>query len=116
MINIKDFAKVEIRVGRVVKAENKKGSDKLIRLEVDFGKYGKRIMFTGVREYGYKPKDFEDKQYLFVTNLGYRKIMDEESQGMILAVDGEELEFGEHGKSKPFFVEAEGLPLGGKVR
>jgi len=43
-------------------------------------------------------------------------MMDEESQGMILAVDGEELPFGKHGDKKPIFVFAEGMPIGARVR
>ena len=50
--------------------------------------------------------DFLNKKFLFVTNLEYRKMMDEESQGMILAV----------GDEKPIFVSAENLPVGSKVR
>ena len=89
-------------------------SEKLIRLTVDFGPaprgvQGKReirIIFTGVRIYGYSAKDFQDKQFLFVVNLEYKKIMEEESQGMILAV----------GEEKPIFISAEGMPVGAKVR
>jgi methionyl-tRNA synthetase len=107
MISIDDFAKTEIRVGQVVEAINKEGSEKLIRLVVDFASE-KRIIFTGVRTYGYTPEDFLGKQFLFVTNLEYRKMMDEESQGMILAVDGQ--------NNKPVFISGEGLPVGAKVR
>ncbi len=42
--------------------------------------------------------------------------MEEASQGMILAVDGEELPFGEHGDEKPIFIEVNELPVGAKVR
>ncbi len=115
MITIDDFSKIEIRVGLVAEAVNKEGSEKLIRLMVDFGTE-KRVIFTGVRNYGYTPEDFLNKKFLFVTNLEYRRMMDEESQGMILAVDGLELPFGEHGNVKPVFVSAEGLPVGSKVR
>lgn len=107
-ITIQDFAKVEMRVGRVVEATNKEGSEKLIRLVVDFG-LEKRIIFTGVRGFGYTPEDFLNKQFFFITNLVPRKMMDEESQGMILAVDSEK-------DKKPLFVSAEGLPLGAKIR
>jgi methionine--tRNA ligase beta chain len=107
MISIEDFSKVEIRVGLVVAAENVEKSEKLIRLIVDLGEIGKRTMFTGVRGYGYTPEDFAGKKFLFVTNLEYKKIMDEESQGMILAVDDQD---------KPVFITAEGLPVGAKVR
>lgn len=106
MISIDEFAKVEMRVGLVVEAENVEKSEKLIRLKVSLGDED-RIIFTGVRGYGYTSDDFRDKKFLFVTNLEYRKMMGEESQGMILAVDSED---------KPLFVSAEGLPVGAKVR
>lgn len=106
MIKIDEFAKVEMRVGLVVEAENVEESEKLIRLKVSLGDED-RIIFTGVRGYGYTSDDFRDKKFLFVTNLEYRKMMGEESQGMILAVDSED---------KPLFVSAEGLPVGAKVR
>jgi len=106
MITIDDFATVEIRVGKVVKAKDVAESNKLIRLTVDVGEEKSRTIFTGVRGYGYTALDFEGKQFLFVTNLEPKKIMDQESQGMILAV----------GDDKPFFVSAEALPVGAKVR
>lgn len=87
MISISDFQNVEIRVGLVKEATNKEGSEKLIRLVVDFGNET-RIIFTAVRSYGYTPDFFQGKKFLFLTNLEYKKIMDEESQGMILATDG----------------------------
>lgn len=112
-ISIDEFARVELRVGKVLEAANKEGSEKLIRLVVDIGVDPStslrttRVVFTGVRGFGYTPADFMGKQFLFITNLMPRKMMDEESQGMILAVDGEE---------KPVFVSADGLPLGAKIR
>jgi len=84
-ISIDEFARVEMRVGHVTEAKNKEGSDKLIRLVVDFGELGTRVIFTGVRGYGYTPEDFLGKHYMFVFNLAPRKMMDEESQGMIMA-------------------------------
>ena len=97
---------MEIRVGLVTEAGNKNESEKLIRLVVDFGDY-KRVIFTGVRGYGYTPEDFLNKKFLFVTNIEYRKMMDEESQGMILAVDVSD---------KPVFMEVPDLPVGARVR
>jgi methionine--tRNA ligase beta chain len=105
-ISIDDFARVEMRVGKVIEAKNKEGSEKLIRLVVDFGEKGTRVIFTGVRGYGYTPEDFFGKQFMFVFNLAPRKMMDEESHGMILAV----------GDDKPLFLSAEGLPVGTKIR
>jgi len=115
LITIDDFAKMEIRVGRVVKAENVEKSNKLIRLTVVFNPDSAkatsgeaRTIFTGVRGFGYVPEDFLDKQFLFVVNLEPKAIMGEESQGMILAVDGED--------NKPHFIAADGLDVGAKVR
>ena len=86
-VSIDDFARIEVRVGIVLEATNKEGSDKLIRLVVNVGESAHRIIFTGVRGYGYTPEHFAEKQFFFITNLEPRKMMDEESQGMILAVD-----------------------------
>src|SRR3990172_7926347 len=103
MITINDFQKIEIKVGLVTQAVNKEGSEKLIKLTVDFESES-RTIFTGVRTFGYTPEDFLNKKFLFVTNLEYRKMMDEESQGMILAV----------GDEKPIFLSVENLPVGAK--
>jgi methionyl-tRNA synthetase len=67
-----------------------------------------RIIFTGVREFGYSPEDFLGNKYLFVVNLEPKRMMNEESQGMILAVDTKD--------GKPAFIDAEGLDIGSKVR
>lgn len=52
-VTIDDFAKIEIRAGKVMEAKNKEGSEKLIRLLVDVGEEKPRIIFTGVRGFGY---------------------------------------------------------------
>ncbi|OGG12633.1 tryptophan--tRNA ligase [Candidatus Gottesmanbacteria bacterium RIFCSPHIGHO2_01_FULL_46_14] len=106
LISIDEFSRVEMRVGKVVEATYPEKSEKLIRLVVDLGDE-KRVIFTGVRTLGYTIDDFLDKQFFFVTNLAPRKMMNEESQGMILAVDGAD---------KPLFLSAEGMPLGAKIR
>jgi tryptophanyl-tRNA synthetase len=116
-VTIDEFSRMEIRVGHVTNATHPEKSEKLIRLEVDFGEtVGKRIIFTGVRGYGYTKDDFIDKKFLFIVNLLPRKMMGEESQGMILAVDGTEESFGVHGDAKPIFVDASAMPVGAKIR
>lgn len=115
-ISIDEFAKVEVRVGKVTEARNVEGSEKLIRLVVDIKEEKPRVIFTGVRGYGYTPEDFAGKQFFFITNLAPRKMLNEMSEGMILAVDGDELPFGEHGPKKPIFISAEGMPVGAKIR
>jgi tryptophanyl-tRNA synthetase len=122
-ITIDDFSKVEVRVGKVIKAENVEKSEKLILLTVDFGLKNQgdmgnqedkedekeiRTIYTGVRGYGYTPEDFAGKQFMYVTNLQPRKMPGGESQGMILAVDSID--------NKPLFISAAGLPVGSKVR
>jgi len=108
LIGISDFARVEMRVGKVLEATNKAGSEKLIRLVVDVAEEKPRIIFTAVRPFGYTPEFFVGKQFFFITNLAPRKMMDEFSQGMIMAVDGPD--------GKPQFILADGMPLGSKIR
>ncbi len=108
MITIDQFKEVEMQVGLVIKAEEVIKSTKLIKLEVDLGEEKPRIIFTAVRPFGYTPEYFLNKKFIFVTNLEPKKIMDDYSQGMILAVDGP--------SGKPVFIKAGNLPTGAKVR
>lgn len=88
-VTFEDFNKLDIRIGKVVEARFKEGSEKLLRFLVDFGKdVGQRIIFAGIRQW-YNPEDFENNKYPFVINMQAKKMLDEESQGMILLVDGE---------------------------
>jgi methionine--tRNA ligase beta chain len=90
VIEYSDFEKLDFRVGRVVKAEAPEWSDKLLRFEVDFGEeVGKRIIFSGISKW-YVPEDFEGKKFVFLVNMAVKKMGEEESQGMILLIDGEE--------------------------
>ena len=87
-ITIEDFAKLDLRVGTVISCEPKEGSVKLLRLHVDFGEEGKRTILSGIAAW-YKAEEMINKQFIFVFNLLPRKMMNEESQGMILAANGE---------------------------
>src|SRR6266567_1080499 len=86
IISYEDFAKLDLRVGTVINCEEKEGSEKLLRLTVDFGEEGTRTIFSGIKKW-YMPEDLKGKQFVFVFNLAPRKMMDEESQGMLLAAD-----------------------------
>ncbi len=88
MILIDDFAKVELKIGTVIKAEDIEGSEKLIKLTVDAGEENSRTILTGMKSW-YKPAFFKGKQIVFVANLEPRKMMGLQSQGMVLAC-GEE--------------------------
>jgi methionyl-tRNA synthetase len=80
-----DFAKLELKIGKVIQVEDIPGSNKLLKLTVDFGDE-KRIIVAGIKQQ-YKPEDLLNKKFVFVTNLQRRKIMGIESQGMILAAE-----------------------------
>lgn len=88
VVNFEDFSKIDMRVGLVIDCIRKEGSDKLLRLTVDFGEEGTRNILSGIYPY-HKPEDLINKQFIFVINLAPRKIMGEESQGMILCADSD---------------------------
>lgn len=85
-ITYEDFAKMDFRVGKILDCVKKEGSDKLLRLTVDFGSEGTRNILSGLSHY-YEPGDLKGKQFIFIINLEPRKLMGEESQGMILCTD-----------------------------
>lgn len=85
MVNIDDFAKIEIRIGKVLSAEKVENADKLLKLGVDFGSE-KRQIVSGIAE-SYNPEDLIGKEYPFLFNLEPRTIRGVESQGMIMAAE-----------------------------
>jgi methionine--tRNA ligase beta chain len=89
LITYDEFAKMDMRIGRVVNAEEKDGSEKLLRLTVDFGpEEEQHNILTGIKQW-YTPEDLIGKKFLFIINLQPRKMMGEDSEGMILMADGE---------------------------
>ncbi len=107
-IHIDDVAKVDLRVGTITTAESVPDSEKLIKLQVDFGNNGMKQIFAGVRKW-YHPEDLIGKQGIFVINLKPRKMLGQESQGMMLFAEGED------GKLHP--VNPEGVvPSGTRLR
>jgi len=85
MIKYQDFEKIDMRVGTIVAAEKVEKSEKLLKLEVDFGELGKRQVLAGITAW-YQPEDLIGMQTTFVFNLEGRKMMGLESQGMIFAL------------------------------
>lgn len=107
VISYSDFEKLDIRIGNVISCSAPDWSKKLLRLEVDFGEDGKRIIFSGIKEY-YAPDLFVGKQFPFIINLAPKKMGEEESQGMMLMADGPD---------KPvLFAVTEVVPTGTVVR
>lgn len=82
-IGIEDFAKVEMRVGRVKTAERVAGADKLLQLQVDIGDEVRQIV-AGLA-LAYKPEQLVGRKVVVVTNLQPRKLRGVESNGMIVA-------------------------------
>ncbi len=87
-ITIDQFAKIDLRVGKVVRCEKLKKSRKLLKLTVDDGK-GTRQILSGISKW-YKPEDLEGKKVIFVANLAPAKLAGELSEGMVLAADAGE--------------------------
>lgn len=86
-INFADFARLDLRIGKIVKATAVKRSLKLIKLTVDLGAdYGLKTILAGLKE-TVKIKDLINKNFIFVANLAPKEIMGEKSEGMILAAD-----------------------------
>lgn len=87
-ISFDDFSKLDLRIGKILLCEKKEGSEKLLRLIVDFGEEGQKKIFSGIAKW-YLPEDLLGKSFLFIINLEARKMMDEYSEGMLLAADSE---------------------------
>ena len=107
MIDIEDFAKLDIRVGTIISAEKVPEADKLLKLEVDLGEQTRQIM-AGIAESYPSPEELIGKQILVIFNLETRKLRGYESQGMMLAVDTE--------KNPVLLHPAEKVPNGSKIR
>jgi len=87
-ISIEDFAKVDLRVARVIAAEKVKGADKLLRLTVDAGESEPRTLVAGIAE-AYEPAALEGRKVVIVANLEPRKLRGIESNGMVVAAVAE---------------------------
>jgi methionine--tRNA ligase beta chain len=100
-ISIEDFKKAEMRIGQIVSAEPVEGSEKLLKLKVNFGPSSAeaskgedeiRQVVSGIAKH-VSPDAIVGKKFAFATNLEPRSIMGLESQAMILAVGGTETPF-----------------------
>lgn len=84
-ITFADYAKVEVRVGKIVVAEVPEGSEKLIKFSVDFGSEN-RTIFSGIKEW-YTSEELVGVTTIWVTNIPPKKTPFGESQGMLFACD-----------------------------
>jgi methionyl-tRNA synthetase len=108
-IGIDDFAKLDLRIGKVTVCEFVEGSDKLLRFELDGGPLGTRQIFSGIRAAYGEPEKLVGQNVVFVANLAPRKMRFGLSEGMILSA-GE-------GGSNLFLLHADqGAAAGAMVR
>jgi methionyl-tRNA synthetase len=105
-ISIDDFAKVEIRVAKVVSCEKVKKSDKLLCLQLDDGMGGRQVV-SGIAQY-YTPEDLIGKKLQLIANLKPVKLRGVDSNGMICAADTPD-------GVKVIFVD-DSIPVGSKIR
>ncbi|GIX25566.1 MAG: hypothetical protein KatS3mg122_2797 [Caldimonas sp.] len=83
-IGIEDFAKIDLRIAKIVACEPVDGSDKLLRLTLDVGEGRTRNVFSGIKS-AYRPEDLVGKLTVMVANLAPRKMKFGLSEGMVLA-------------------------------
>ncbi len=77
--------KLDVRVGTIVSVEDVRGSDKLLKLTVDFGDH-KRSILAGMKRERENPKAIEGRQALFVVNLAPKRMAGEVSEGMLFDI------------------------------
>lgn len=94
-ISFKDFQKLDLRIGKVVRAEEIEGSRSLLRLDVDFG--DKHLQAVSGLKKWYKPQDLLGNEYMFILNLERKKFMGFESQCMIFCAE----DVSENGEETP---------------
>jgi methionyl-tRNA synthetase len=84
-VSIDDFARLDLRIGKVLACEFVDGSDKLLRFELDAGELGKRQIFSGIRASYGEPGALVGRNVVFIANLAPRKMRFGVSEGMILS-------------------------------
>jgi len=104
VISFDDFLKVDLRVARVIAAEAVKKAGKLLKLQLQVGSVTKQVL-AGIAKH-YTPEEMIGKNVVIVVNLAERSIRDEVSEGMILAVEGDD--------GKLFLIEPSGDKINGK--
>ncbi len=83
-IQFDDFARIDLRVARIVAAEHVEGADKLLQLQLDLGERGQRQVFAGIKA-AYQPEQLVGRLTVVVANLAPRKMRFGLSEGMVLA-------------------------------
>ena len=84
-ISLVDLNRIDIRVGTILSVEDIAGSDKLLKLTVDFGDH-RRSILAGMKQERENPQEIEGRQALFVVNLEPKKMRGEVSEGMLFDI------------------------------
>jgi methionyl-tRNA synthetase len=87
-ISIDDFAKVDLRIAKIVSAEHVEGAEKLLKLMLDIGEENPRQIFAGIKS-AYDPATLVGRLTVMVANLAPRKMKFGMSEGMVLAASDE---------------------------
>ena len=108
MITYEDFAKLDLRVAKVLSAERIEGSERLLKLQVDVGaEFGQKQIIAGIGAV-YTPEAITGKQIIIINNLEPRKLMGYDSNGMLLAADN---------KNGPVILcPSSEVPMGSKIK
>jgi tRNA-binding protein len=85
LIAFDELERIDVRVGTILAVEDVEGSDKLVRLKVDFGDHTRNIL-AGMKQERTRPQEIEGRQALFVVNLEPKKMMGEVSEGMLFDI------------------------------
>ncbi len=101
-VTVDDFAKLDLRIARIINAELVDGADKLLKLSVDLGELGTRTIFAGIRA-AYEPTQLIGRLTLVFANLKPRKMRFGISEGMVLAA-GSDAKDGEKPGNKTIFI------------
>ena len=84
-VSFAELDRIDVRVGTIVSVEEVAGSDKLLRLTVDFGNH-RRSILAGMKQEREHPREMEGQQALFVVNLEPKRMMGEVSEGMLFDI------------------------------
>src|ERR1700694_3001293 len=84
-ISFADVDRIDVRVGTILSVEDIDGSDKLLKLTVDFGDH-RRSILAGMKKEREHPREIEGRQALFIVNLEPKKMMGEISEGMLFDI------------------------------
>ena len=105
-VSFDDFAKLDLRVGRIIEVKDHPNADRLYLVKVDIGDEVRQLV-AGLKKY-YKPEELLNKTVVIVANLEPKKLRGVESQGMLLAADD--------GENVALLMPDKGIKLGSKIR